>query len=120
MTKVLLVDDDVDLLEMVCLMLRTNQLEADCLTKGKEVFASLKSVKPDIVVMDIFLGDSDGRDLCLQIKNEKGYSDIPVLLYSAGNVADTSISDCRADDFLRKPFDMHVLVNRIRSLAGGN
>ncbi|RYG31169.1 MAG: response regulator [Chitinophagaceae bacterium] len=120
MTKVLLVDDDIDLLEMVCLMLRTNQLDANCLSKGKEVLACLGSVNPDIVVMDIFLGDSDGRDLCRQIKEEGQYAGIPVLLYSAGNIADSSISECHADDFIRKPFDMHVLVDRIRTLAKVN
>jgi DNA-binding response OmpR family regulator len=120
MTKVLLVDDDLDLLEMVCLMLRTNDLDANCLSKGKEVLASLGSLNPDIVVMDIFLGDSDGRDLCRQIKDEIKYAGVPVLLYSAGNITDSSINECRADDFLRKPFDMHVLVDRIRTLARSN
>lgn len=117
MIKVLLVDDDVDLLEMVCLMLRVNDLDADCISRGNEVFPCLQSGDPDIVVMDVFLGDSDGRDLCLKIKNEQKYSRLPVLLYSAGNVSDSTLVECGADDFLQKPFDMNVLINRIRQLT---
>lgn len=117
MIKVLLVDDDSDLLEMVCLMLQTSQLIVICLSRGQEVFPSLENDRPDIVVMDIFLGDSDGRDLCLQIKNEEKYSTLPVLLYSAGNIADSTLVECHADAFLQKPFDMMALISRIKALA---
>lgn len=117
MIKVLLVDDDVDLLEMVCLMLRINELNANCISRGTEVFPCIRSDNPDIVVMDIFLGDSDGRDVCLQIKNEEKYAGLPVLLYSAGNIKDSTLMECGADDFLQKPFDMKVLIDRIRVLT---
>lgn len=117
MIKVLLVDDDIDLLEMVCLMLQTSHLNAYCISKGKEVFPSLENDSPDIIVMDIFLGDSDGRDLCLQIKNKEKYSTLPVLLYSAGHIADSTLVECRADAFLQKPFDMMTLISRIKALT---
>jgi DNA-binding response OmpR family regulator len=117
MVKVLLVDDDLDLLEMVCLMLRTSQFDANCISSGIEVFSYIQKLSPDVVVMDIFLGDSDGRDLCLQIKKEGKYSTLPVLLYSAGKISESSITECGADAFLHKPFDMQVLVSRIRQLA---
>lgn len=117
MIKVLLVDDDIDLLEMVCLMLNTHQMDAECISQGENVLTCLQANKPDILVMDIYLGKEDGRILCRDIKNSGKYSTLPVLLYSAGNVSSTSISECGADDFIQKPFDMSLLINRIKSLV---
>jgi DNA-binding response OmpR family regulator len=117
MIKVLLVDDDPELLEMVCLMLETSHLDPYGISNGKEVFKYIETVNPDILLMDIFLGDSDGRDICSQVKHTGKYSTLPVLLYSAGDISEQSIHISGANAFVKKPFDMSVLVQQIKTLT---
>lgn len=114
MLKVLIVDDDDDLLEMVTLVLRTHGIEVFSLNDHADFFTILSNYKPDLVVLDIYLGDADGRELCKQVKNTEEFSDTPVLLYSAGHISSSSIEDCQANDFLQKPFDISMLLKRIR------
>lgn len=113
MIKVLLVDDDEDLLEMVTLILTSNKMQVSSLTAGATVVETVLARPPDVLLMDIFLGDSDGREICKQIKNTASYSGFPVLLYSAGEVTNASIVASNADYFLRKPFNVTQLVATI-------
>lgn len=119
MIKVLVVDDDGDLLEMVSIMLRASDMEVQTLSNGENLFASIDEGQPHIILMDIYLGDYDGRVLCKKIKSQIKYAMLPVLLYSAGNINATSVTEAGADGFLQKPFDMKTLVSRIRNMSNG-
>ena len=116
MVKVLIVDDDQDLLEMVTLMLTASRMQVKSLNAGALLFEALGEERPDILLMDIFLGDSDGRQLCKQLKNSVTYTGFPVFLYSAGDISNASIVESNADCFLHKPFEMYHLVNRIHEI----
>jgi DNA-binding response OmpR family regulator len=113
MTKVLVVDDDADLLEMVSLVLTRYNMKVNPLEKCLQFQDTVSSDIPDIVLMDIYLGECDGRELCLKFKKSSTYPGIPVILYSAGNVTQASVNDSLADEFMAKPFDIQRLVNRI-------
>ena len=79
--KVLIVDDDEDLLEMVTLMLTANQMQVTGLTTVSGLFETLQADPPDVLLMDIFLGDSDGRQICKALKKFgvlRGLSHFPV------------------------------------------
>ena len=115
MLNVLVVDDDKDLLEMVSLVLKSHNMKVECLTSGGHFFQSVASGRPDIVLMDIYLGDSDGRDLCRELKNSRQYQNIPVILYSAGNISESSVQESLADDFVSKPFDISYLIGKINN-----
>jgi DNA-binding response OmpR family regulator len=115
MTKVLIVDDDNDLLEMVSLVLTNYNMKVDALGQCVQFFDTMSDVQPDIVLMDIYLGECDGRDLCLDLKGRSNYSNIPVILYSAGNISVSSVKESKADDFMSKPFDITQLVSRINT-----
>ena len=110
----MVVDDDADLLEMVTLVLTSQGMDVVALNKGKEFFNVLKSNQPDIVLMDIYLGDADGRDLCRQVKTAS-VPKVPILLYSAGNITSSSIAESMADDFFQKPFEINQLMKKIRN-----
>lgn len=112
--KVLIVDDDEDLLEMVSMMLKINGMQVKGLNAGKLLNAGLTEFDPDILLMDIYLGDSDGRELARDLKDSSRYSHLPVVLYSAGEIEQSSIQASGADYFLRKPFEMSDLINQIQ------
>lgn len=113
MKKVLVVDDDIDLLDMVSLVLTKYNLKVNPLGKCLEFYDTLSSDKPDIILMDIYLGECDGREICQKFKKSSTYTGIPVILYSAGNVTQSSVQESLADDFMSKPFDIKHLVDKI-------
>jgi DNA-binding response OmpR family regulator len=117
MIKVVLVDDDVDLLEMVSLMLDTPEIEPICFDDCKQVVPVLNTESPDVLVMDVYLGECDGRSLCKEVKSMKRFNKLPVILYSAAQIPQESIIESGADYFLQKPFEMQILLSKIQTLA---
>jgi DNA-binding response OmpR family regulator len=118
MEKILIVDDDTDLLEMVAMAVSRLGYHITTLAKGSSFFDTVESIQPDIILLDIFLGDADGRNLCYQMKVQPAYEHIPVILYSAGYVPLSSIEHSKADEFIIKPFDVKQLVAMIKKLLG--
>ena len=116
MKRVLIVDDDLDLLEMVCLMVETSNMSPLCVDNGDAALEALTQEPFDLILMDIYLGEYDGRALARQLKATENYKHIPILLYSAGNITRDSLEQSLADGFLQKPFDMPVLLNRMREM----
>ncbi len=117
MPSVLVVDDDRDLLEMVGSVLSSYKMKVHCLSEGATLFNTINEVHPDVLLMDIYLGDSDGWNLCHSIKTSDDYKHIPVILYSAGYVTTASIHEALADEFLVKPFNIKDLINKINTLV---
>jgi DNA-binding response OmpR family regulator len=120
MSSVLVIDDDLDLLEMVSMVLSSYGLSVQTISQGNQVNDSLDEFIPDVILMDIYLGDVDGRDICSALKTSLQYQHIPIILYSAGYITSTSIEASRADDFLAKPFDNKQLFEKIRGFIPSN
>jgi DNA-binding response OmpR family regulator len=116
MVRVLIVDDDIDLLEMICLMASSNGFNPTCVSSGKAALEALEKEKFSLLLMDIFLGDYDGRQIARELKESINYSHIPILLYSAGQIEPSSIAESKAEGFIQKPFNMHDMIYRIRTL----
>jgi CheY-like chemotaxis protein len=117
MVNVLVVDDDEELLDMVCLMVQTNNMKATCIGSGAEVFPTLEGSSFDLILMDIYLRSHDGRQLARQIKEDRRFRHIPIMLYSAGNITPESIRESLANDFIQKPFEMNVLIGKIHDMV---
>jgi len=117
MPKVLVIDDDVDILDMVKTVLASYDMKVDCANEGSKLWAMVAKHEPDVILMDIYLGDSDGRELCQHLKRSDKFSHIPVILYSAGNISPHSINESLADDFIVKPFDIGVLAGKINAMV---
>jgi DNA-binding response OmpR family regulator len=117
MKKVLIADDDVDLLDMVKMLLSRAGFAISTIANGKSFFERLSIIKPDIILLDVFLGDTDGRTLCQVVKTDPEYKHIPVILYSAGYISNSSISRSMANAFFSKPFDIKELVEKIKRLV---
>ncbi len=116
MVRVLIVDDDLDLLEMVCLMAAHYGLNPTCVSSGSAALETLKGQKFSLLLMDIFLGDYDGRQIARELKGSDDYKNIPILLYSAGQIDSSSITESMAEGFIQKPFNMKDLISRMQSL----
>ncbi|MBE9584177.1 response regulator [Mucilaginibacter sp. JRF] len=118
MTRILAVDDNRDILEVIELILEDCGYEVETLTSGHHLFDKIREMNPDLILLDIMLGDMDGRILCEEVKNRPETSNIPVVLISAShNMADSIAQNRKGapNAFIAKPFDISDLVGTIQS-----
>ncbi|WP_462266160.1 response regulator transcription factor [Mucilaginibacter sp.] len=115
MSRILAVDDDRDILDVIQFILEDSGYEVATLSDGTKLLATIQEHTPDLILLDIMLGNVDGRDLCKNVKAEDSMHDIPVIMISAShNLSDVLRQDCAPDDFIAKPFDINVLLNKIK------
>jgi two-component system phosphate regulon response regulator PhoB len=113
--RILAVDDDRDILEVLQFILEDSGYEVDTLSDGRFLFEKIKANAPDLILLDIMLGNMDGRELCKDIKSNDDTQKIPVILVSAShNIADTINKKGAPNAFIAKPFDIDELLDAIR------
>jgi DNA-binding response OmpR family regulator len=113
MQKILVVEDDEDILLMVAKLLRKNHFEVLTVSDCSKAVNTAKTSNPDLILMDINLGPCDGREICLNLKAEQLFT-IPIILFSANTELEPTTSHYRADGFIQKPFEGNALVENLR------
>jgi DNA-binding response OmpR family regulator len=114
MNKILVVDDDLDILEVLKFLLRKNGYEVMLLSEAQRVIETTKEAQPDIILLDINLSGYDGREICKYLKTTLKLK-TPVILFSANISYKSSYKEYHADDFLEKPFEVKKLLSILRS-----
>jgi two-component system, OmpR family, alkaline phosphatase synthesis response regulator PhoP len=116
MKKILLVDDEVDILEFLKYNLEQDNFEVYTSTNGKDALKKI-SQKPDLIVLDIMMPEMDGFELYQQIKSNKEYQDIPIIFLTAksGETDEIKGLDLGASDYIQKPISPKKLIARIKS-----
>lgn len=114
-SHILMVDDDVDLNALVTEYLARYGHRLVTATTAARGLAELRRERPDLIILDIMLPDTDGLTLCREIRSE---FDVPIIMLTArGEVADRVLGlELGADDYLSKPFEPRELVARIQSV----
>lgn len=114
-TKLLVIDDEHGLLEVVEAYLRKENYEVIVSDNGKEGYALFQSEKPDMVILDLMLPDLSGEEICARIRE---ISDAPILMLTAKTGQDDRINGLSlgADDYLTKPFSPKELVLRVKAI----
>lgn len=116
MAEILILDDCGDILQLLRSIFEVKGYEArTCLTTA-EFFNQLQKKLPDLVLIDVKLGDGDGRDVCIQLKENPATRHIPVLLISANPDKLREHKTPVADDILDKPFDLIELHQKVTNL----
>ncbi|HVW98592.1 MAG TPA: response regulator [Mucilaginibacter sp.] len=114
MRRILAVDDDKDILDILQYILEDSGYEVETLSDGHYLFEKINAHTPDLILLDIMLGNLDGRDLCREVKTAAKTHDIPVVLISASHVAGSPGQSGAPDAFIAKPFDIDDLLNVIK------
>ncbi|MEO6219221.1 MAG: response regulator [Ginsengibacter sp.] len=110
MKKILIVDDDEDLVDMVKYILIPKGFGVYAHSNGFKVPDVVKDYQPDMIFMDILLYGASGIDICRQLKRR--YS-TPIILFSGDTRKGEGFADCDADGFLAKPFTLNHLLDTI-------
>ncbi len=114
MNKILVVDDNTEILNVVELILNNYGFEVDTISNGQDVITQTESFKPDLVLMDVYLGGMDGMDICKTLKSSDATRHIPVIMFSAHSNRKDVFDSCKAQDFIGKPFEITELVSKIK------
>ena len=112
--KILVIDDDPDILEALRLMLEASGYHVSTSPKGEYVDQLTKETMPDLFLLDVLLSGSDGRDIAKKLKSNTCTEQIPIILISADPSVSRNFHICGADDFVAKPFDVDFLLQRIK------
>lgn len=116
--RILVVDDEEDILEVVRFNLSREGYEVICSTSGEETLKIARSEHPDLIVLDLMLPGIDGLDAAKILKNDSNTRDIPIIMLTAkGEEADIVTGlELGADDYITKPFSPRILVARVRAV----
>lgn len=116
--RILVVDDEEDILELVRFNLDREGYRVICTTSGEKALEIAKTEFPDLIVLDLMLPGIDGLESTKLLKNDPGARDIPIVMLTAkGEEADIVTGlELGADDYITKPFSPRILVARVRAV----
>src|ERR1700753_3524646 len=114
MRRILVVDDNEDILEGIKLILEDYNYDEITLSDDTLLLDKVHDDHPDLILLDVMLGKVDGRDLCRAIKTQPETKEIPVILISASHHVQEryTLNGVAPDDFLAKPFNISDLLEK--------
>ena len=116
MAKIMVVDDSIDLLHLLSIIIKMEGHEPIPLKSPVELMQKLDEYHPDLIILDVNLGNYNGKEVCENIKANPATKNIPVLLTSASSESLTDFKVYHADDILEKPFELSTIKNKINGL----
>ncbi len=116
--RILVVDDEHDILDLVKYNLEKEGFEITTVLTGEEALQIARKIRPDLILLDLMLPGLDGLEVCKILKNESDTSEIPIIMLTAkGEESDVVTGlELGADDYISKPFSPKVLIARVRAI----
>lgn len=114
--RVLLIDDEEDMVEMVSLSLSTGGYDAISATDPKTGLKKAASEKPDLILLDVMMPGTDGYEICKILKKQEETKNIPIIFFTAMGDPDMTnkVADCGGIDYITKPFEPEEMLKKIR------
>ena len=117
-TKILLVDDEPDILEIIGYNLAQEEYQIFTASNGKEAIAIAKKVVPDLIIMDVMMPEMDGMEACENIRKIPELSNVLITFLTARSEDYSQVAgfDAGADDYITKPIKPKLLVSKVKAL----
>lgn len=119
MSRIMVVDDEEDILFVIRKMLEKEGFEVITVESGEEALEKLNKLKPDMILLDVMMPGLDGWETCAKIKSEKEIKDIPVVMLTAKTGDEDKIKaldECRAEWHISKPIDRVKFIDTVKWL----
>lgn len=118
MAKILIVDDENEILDFLRIRLEKSGFEVLTTDSGMEGLNLARSEAPDLIILDMMMPQIDGLKVCKMLKFDQKYAHIPIILLTARDLSDDLdiLKDIRVDEYISKPFDAKHLVATMRKL----
>ena len=115
MSKILVVDDERNIVELVRLYMEKEGYETVCAYTGEEALSSFRTENPDLIVLDLMLPETDGWQVCREIRKTSG---VPIIMLTAKSETFDKVLglELGADDYITKPFEAKELIARVKAV----
>jgi DNA-binding response OmpR family regulator len=116
--KILVVDDDPDVVELICFNLKKSGFSIGTAGDGIDALKKARSLMPDLILLDLMLPGLDGFAICEILRRDAATASIPIIMLTAlsSELSRLAGMDCGANDYLTKPFSPRLLVARVETL----
>lgn len=119
MTKILLIDDDPDVRTVVGAALAKHGYDVAASSRKEEALAKIAQEEFSLVLLDVLLSGTDGREFCRELKTAEATRHVPVIMFSGHPGAAQNYRSYGADDFMAKPLNTDDLLAKVAQRAGG-
>jgi len=115
--KILVVDDEPDILKVVTFRVKKLEYEVVTATNGQEALDLIQKEEPDLILLDIELPVMNGYEVCQRVKTNEKLKHIPIIFLTASSASKIAekVKELNADDYLIKPFDSEELLKKIKN-----
>jgi len=112
--KIWIIDDDQGILEAITMILEEEEYQTTKISNEKALNREMKNEIPMLILLDILLSGLDGRDLAKKLKSDRRTKEVPIIMMSADTHIEQKAKEAGVDDFIRKPFDIGDLIEKIK------
>jgi DNA-binding response OmpR family regulator len=119
--KIMVVDDEESLLELVSAVLEEAGYDAITASNGEEALAKLKTEKPDLVLLDMMMPGMSGREVCTRIRSDPKTKELKIAFLTVAKFSEVGkdqLSKMNVSDYITKPFDNEDLLKRVKKILG--
>jgi DNA-binding response OmpR family regulator len=116
--RILLIEDELNVMELVKYRLEENSYEVETAEDGYSALAKVRTFNPDLIILDLMLPKIDGFTVCRLLKFNDQFKHIPIIMFTARTNPDDEKRgiECGADAYVPKPFEPKILLDRIQGL----
>ncbi len=114
MNRILIVEDNNDVLWVVKIVLKRYGFKVMAIPRGEDVMPKMRTFRPHLILLDVVLSGISGVDVCNEIKSNEKTKEIPIIMFSAHANMNDILKLSKPDDFIAKPFDVNELVKKIK------
>lgn len=121
MKRILIVDDEQDIVESLKFVLEVSGFTCYCAYNGEDGLRMAKELSPDLIILDVMMPKINGYKISRLLKYDKKYKDIPIIMVTARSQEEDKLigEETGADEYITKPFDLDFVVRRVQAHLEG-